>query len=91
MVPFFFTKPSSKSKWPNYSVTFSISQNIRDLGLLNRIITTLGCGTIKSGGGDMKCLCVNNKQELNEIRGKGGSPPRDPFPPFLYLFSLNIT
>jgi len=64
---FFISKPSPNSKWPNYDATFSISQNNRDIVLLNRMIETLGCGNIKSGSEDMKYLTVRNKKELYNI------------------------
>jgi hypothetical protein len=64
---FFISKPSSTGKWPNYDATFSIAQNKKDLGLLERIILTLGCGNIKSGSEGMIYLTVRNKKELYDI------------------------
>lgn len=61
---FFISRPSPSSKWPNYDATFSIAQDIRDLGLLNRIIEVLGCGNIKSDSSNMRYISVRNKKEL---------------------------
>ena len=64
---FFISKPSPSSKWPNYDATFSIAQDNRDIKLLNRMILTLGCGTIKPGSKGMKYLTVRNKKELYNL------------------------
>lgn len=64
---FFISRPLSNDKWPNYDATFSIAQNIRDIGLLNRIIAALGCGNIKTGSNDMRYLTVRNKKELYNL------------------------
>lgn len=63
---FFISKPSEKTKWPNYDATFSIAQNERDGALLYRIIKTLGCGSIKKDSNGMRYLHVRNKEELQK-------------------------
>jgi len=64
---FFISRPSVNAKWPNYDATFSIAQNQRDEGLLNRIIKTLGCGSIKKDNNGMRHISVRNKLELYTI------------------------
>jgi len=64
MVLFFISRPSPNSKWPNYDATLSITQNKRDVKLLNRMIEVLGCGNIKSDSSDMRYLVVINKKEI---------------------------
>jgi len=61
---FFISKPSDKTKWPNYDATFSVAQDKRDVDLLSRIILTLDCGNIKTDSSGMQYLSVRNKEDL---------------------------
>lgn len=61
---FFISKPSEKTKWPNYDATFSVAQDKRDVDLLRRILLTLDCGNIKTDSSGMHYLSVRNKEDL---------------------------
>jgi hypothetical protein len=64
---FWISKPSEKTKWPNYDATFAIAQNQLDESLLCRIIKTLGCGGITKDSHGMRQVSVRNKEELQKI------------------------
>lgn len=74
---FFISKSGSKRNWPNYNILFYIDFNKTEIGLINQIILSLGCGKIKLGSNKAYYMVSNKKDIYNKIK------------PFLLKYKLN--